>query len=178
MCGVIGNTWDFGSHISGSNPDISTKFFNMKILFLDCDGVINHNAWYKSQAYYENDFLDPDIDPKVIERLNKLTNSKGVKVVISSNWKVDSYCISRLKLAGLDNVIDVTPTYLFNVSIENYCRGIEIKAYVDLHPEIDKYLIIDDMNDFFDEQQRYFLHIDYQVGFTEDDLNYCLKYFE
>ena len=150
----------------------------MKILFLDCDGVINHNAWYRSQAYYDNDFLDPDIDPKVIERLNKLTNSKNVKIVISSSWKIASGCIERLRRVGLDNVIDITPNLIFSVPIEKYCRGMEIDAYLNAHSEVEKYLIIDDMNDFFDEQQRYFLLIDYQVGFTDDDLEYCLKYFE
>ena len=155
----------------------------MKILFLDCDGVINHNAWYRSQAYYDNDFLDPDIDPKVIERLNKLTNSKNVKIVISSSWKIASGCIERLRRVGLDNVIDITPDLIFSVPFEDYCRGMEIGIWLEsvkskCLPEVEKYLIIDDMNDFFDEQQRYFLLIDYQVGFTDDDLEYCLKYFE
>ena len=150
----------------------------MKILFLDCDGIINHNAWYKSQAYYENDFLDQDIDPKVIERLNKLTNSKDVKIVISSSWKIASGCIERLRRVGLDNVIDITPNLIFSVPIEKYCRGMEIDAYLNAHSEVEKYLIIDDMNDFFDEQQGCFLLIDYQVGFTDNDLEYCLKYFE
>ena len=150
----------------------------MKTIFLDIDGICNHNAWYKSQTYYDKKYLDPDIDPKVIERLNKLTNSKDVKIVISSSWKLSSGCFGRLERVGLDNIVDITPNMMFNVHAEQYCRGLEIQAYLDIHPEIDKYLILDDINDFYDEQQQYFLLIDYQVGFTEDDLNYCLKYFE
>ena len=150
----------------------------MKILFLDCDGILNHEKWYASEEYYNNKYLDPDIDPAVINRLNELTNSRDVKIVISSSWKVDSYCVERLRMAGLDNIIDVTPNFLSRVSRDVYCRGMEIDAWLLSHPEADKCLILDDMNDFFEKQQQYFLLIDYKVGFTEDDLNYCLKYFE
>jgi hypothetical protein len=150
----------------------------MKTLFLDADGVINSDKWYASNEYYNNNYIDPDIDPAVIDRLNKLTSSRDVKIVISSSWKIDSYCIERLRKAGLDNIIDVTPTFIFSVSSDVYCRGMEIDAYLVDHPEVDKYLIVDDINDFFEKQQQFFLFIDYKVGFTEDDLNYCLKYFE
>ena len=81
-------------------------------------------------------------------------------------------------MAGLDNIIDTTPNLIFTVSTDVYCRGMEIDAYLLKHAEVDKYLILDDINDFFEKQQQYYLYIYYKVGFTDDDLQYCLKYFE
>lgn len=149
-----------------------------KIIFLDCDGVINHNAWYKSNEYYNNEFIDPDIDPKVIERLNKLTDEFGIKIVISSSWKIDDYCVQRLEKAGLKNIIDVTPNLIFSCSPELYSRGLEIDAWLMNHPGYYKYLILDDMMDFNDDQKECFLLVDYQVGLTDDDITYCKYWFK
>ncbi|MBO7451668.1 MAG: hypothetical protein J6U54_15000 [Clostridiales bacterium] len=57
----------------------------MKIIFLDIDGVLNHNAWYKSDDYYNNNFKDPDLDPNIIKMLNEVTNKCDIKIVISSS---------------------------------------------------------------------------------------------
>ena len=149
----------------------------MKCLFLDIDGVINHNSWYNSDAYYQNEFKDPDLDPNVIERLNRVTDKHNIKIVISSSWKLDSYCIPRLQNAGLKNIIGQTPDFIFRVPVELYCRGLEIQAYLDKHLEIDNYLILDDESDFLENQMKYFYKIDYQVGLTDIDAIFIDKWF-
>lgn len=150
---------------------------NNKIVFLDADGCINSNKWYKSAEYYSNSFKDPDLDPHVIDLINQFTNETDVKIVISSSWKIDDYCLERLGRAGLENIIDTTPNLIFSVPIEDYSRGMEIEYYLQEHPEIEKYLILDDQNDFFDYQQKNLLLIDYQVGITEEDIEYCKQWF-
>lgn len=151
---------------------------NNKICFLDADGCINSNKWYKSIEYYSNLFKDPDIDPYVIDLINQFTNETGVKIVISSSWKIDDCCLERLGRAGLENIIDTTPNLIFSVPIEDYSRGMEIEYYLQEHPKIEKYLILDDQNDFFDYQQKNLLLIDYQVGITEEDIEYCKQWFD
>lgn len=149
----------------------------MNCLFLDLDGVVNHKAWYCSNAYYQNEFKDPDIDPKVIDRLNLVTDKNNIKIVISSSWKLSSYCIPRLQNAGLKNIIGVTPDFIFKVPGELYCRGLEIQNYLDEHPEIENYLILDDISDFLDSQMKYFYKIDYRVGLTDIDAIFIDKWF-
>ncbi len=134
---------------------------------MDCDGVINHNAWYKGADYYNNVFIDPDIDPAVVKRLNDLTEQTGAKIVISSSWKVDAYCITRLEKAGLDNIVDVTPTFVF-IAGDDYCRGMEIQAWLDAN-SCDNYVIVDDIRDFFESQKEHVYIVDYQVGLTDED---------
>ena len=140
---------------------------NRKIIFLDCDGVINHRKWYNSNEYWNNNYIDPDIDPKVIERLNYLCSETGAKIVISSSWKVVSSYKNRLERAGLKNIIGKTPDFIF-LTTEDYCRGLEIQEYLNNH-NVNNYIIIDDTKDFYDSQLDHFIHVDYNEGFTEDD---------
>ena len=137
------------------------------ILFLDCDGVLNHEAWYKSDNYYNNKFIDPDIDPAIVERLNNLTSGTNTQIVISSSWKVDDYCIMRLEKAGVKNIVDITPTFIF-IAGDSYCRGMEIQAWLE-NNICNNYVIVDDIYDFYENQRNHTLIVDYQLGLTDDD---------
>ena len=66
----------------------------MKIIFLDIDGVLNHDQWYVSkeyQAIYQNEDNELDIDPKCAERINKICEQTDAKIVISSDWRISWY---------------------------------------------------------------------------------------
>lgn len=150
----------------------------MKVIFLDIDGVLNHNAWYNSEVYYKNEYKDPDLDPNIIRMLNEVTNKYDIKIVISSSWKIDSYCTERLRKAGLENVIGCTPDLIFKIPMDIYYRGMEINEYLQEHPEVDKYLILDDISDFDPEQLRFFYKINYQVGITDVDISFIEQFFK
>lgn len=141
----------------------------MKIIFLDLDGVVNYDKWYISEEYQK---LTPDqeldIDPKVIDRLNRLCLETSSKIVIASSWKVNTYYKNRLERAGLENIIDKTPDFIF-IKGNDYCRGEEIDMWLKAHDNIENYIIIDDVKDFYEEQLPHFLHINPHTGFTEDD---------
>ena len=67
---------------------------------------------------------------------------------------------------GLGNgleVLDRTP------SIRDVPRSSEIKAYLDAHPEINYYVIVDDEADILPEQVDHFIMTDGDVGFTLKD---------
>ena len=144
------------------------------IIFLDCDGCINSKQWYISDLAQSLEFKcnpknDPDIDPNVIQRINKLCELTGAKIVVSSSWRIDPYYKIRLENAGLKNIIGCTPEFDFK-NVLNYSRGIEIQEWLDNHDEVN-YIIIDDELDFTEEQQKHFIHTDYNLGFTKDDFN-------
>ena len=150
----------------------------MKIIFLDIDGVCNSEQWYRSDEYYLNLSKDPDLDPHIIERLNQFTNDTGVKLVISSSWKYDNYCLERLTRAGLNNIVDSTPNLIFSVPYDEFCKGIEIRSYLDSHPDIERYLILDDeIDDILSKYLSGFLLIDPSVGITEENINFCKEWF-
>ena len=151
---------------------------NNKICFLDADGCINSEQWYRSTEYYSNLFKDPDIDPYIVDLINQFTNDTGVKLVISSSWKIDDCYLERLERAGLENIIGRTPNLIFTVPYDKFCKGLEIKTWLMVH-NVDKYLILDDESDaVLDEQRENFLLIDARVGITDENIEYIKEYFK
>ena len=61
---------------------------NLKIIFLDIDGCINHTRWYQNIDGRNPGNLygqEGDLDPLCIDRVIKICNKTGAKIVISSD---------------------------------------------------------------------------------------------
>lgn len=65
----------------------------MKIIFLDIDGVLNHQEWYKkryntiSKKEIVSNYPLYEFDPVSVANLNLIILETGAKVVISSTWR-------------------------------------------------------------------------------------------
>jgi hypothetical protein len=93
----------------------------MKVIFLDIDGVLNHQNWY--QYRYENidmklvsnEYPKYEFDPKSVECLNWITDATGAKIVVSSTWRLGrtvEELQGLLKSVGVTGeVIDKTPSF-------------------------------------------------------------------
>jgi hypothetical protein len=96
----------------------------MKIIFLDFDGVLNSEIWYRRRfsemdmdsivskyPYYE-------FDPLAIEQLNRIISETSAKVVISSTWRIGrdaKQLQDMLNLVGfIGEIIDTTPHFIAN----------------------------------------------------------------
>lgn len=101
-----------------------------------------------------------------------MKDNKITKIVISSSWKVDKSCKDRLEYAGLRNIIDSTPNLIFKISSDLYCRGLEINTWL-CSNIIDKYIILDDEYDFYEDQRDHLVLIDWIDGLTDDDCLIC-----
>ena len=149
----------------------------MKIIFLDIDGVLNHEAFYKERfekRYEEGAIAHPysEIDPKCVERLNNLCQETGAKVVISSTWRHSGldYCKDVLEFHGFNGeIIDITPTCRCGMCK----RGNEIHQWIDDNREsvgpyyqFTEYVILDDDSDMLYWQRNNFLLVDRFVGLT------------
>lgn len=64
----------------------------MKIIFLDIDGVLNHQQWYGSELYKDfpskENYERQQFCTWTIELLNNLTDETGAKIVVSSSWRL------------------------------------------------------------------------------------------
>lgn len=140
----------------------------MNVIFLDIDGVLNNCntrcddvGWRHQQG----DKIRIPIEPLCIERLNRLVAETGAKVVISSSWRMFAdFDELGLALAGYGLVADVvgeTPDVINDpvwmekwrtregvpFAYERLERGMEIQEYLDNHPEVTNFVILDDCQD-------------------------------
>ena len=109
-----------------------------------------------------------EIDENKLYLIKEICDITGSKVVISSSWRVlniypqlESYLINK----GIP-IIDTTKYIKSN-------RGIEIKTYLQEHPEVINYIIIDDdiFPDFDHELLFHLIHTNfYNDGINEDNL--------
>jgi methionine--tRNA ligase beta chain len=132
----------------------------MKTIFLDIDGVLNVD--YADRDQFGHIFRD-----EYVQNLKEIIEKTGAKIVISSTWK-DKGIERMLALWKERNlpgeIIDVTPDCVDVCAATNIVyydqvkRGHEIKLWLDRHPEVTQYVIFDDIQDFLDEQQDYFVN--------------------
>lgn len=114
----------------------------MKVLFLDFDGVLNlipkssNDGKFYKPACINLEFL-----------LGKISD---LKIVVSSSWRRNGLDSVRetLKENGIDprRVIDVTGNE--QSTDERDHRGYQVECWLEKHPEVKHFAIVDDNTDF------------------------------
>lgn len=130
------------------------------VVVLDIDGVLNTERNCKKQRGASRPF-----DPEAVCALNKILAETGAKIVVSSTWRynrsiveLDQLLVHEGMPGGL--VIGATPKFLDeedtitswrNGEKITLFRGVprhkEIRAWLDQHPEVDAWVVIDDDTD-------------------------------
>ncbi len=129
-----------------------------KVLFLDVDGVLN---CARTTARY-NQFIG--IDPYMALLVNRICEATGAQIVLSSTWRLQKNLRDEVNSVIFPTPIDVTPDHNDMTN-----RGSEIQAWLDQHPEVTRYAILDDnawMNE--GEQQKNFFKTSWEIGLTEE----------
>lgn len=162
----------------GSIPITRSIMENKKVIFLDVDGVLNYTLWYIDDRNPGNlNGQEGDLDPLCIERINKLCEETGAEIVLSSDWRINNGAFARLERAGLHKILDKTPITIFGTygSTYHFTRGEEIQMWLEWHPEVTNYVILDDRTDFMEEQLPHFVHVNSYRGLTEEDYQLALN---
>lgn len=131
----------------------------MKVIFLDIDGVLNvigqgHDKY--GQTFHKH-FED---------NLRTIIVSTGAKIVISSSWRYSGLesllsMWNDRQLPG--DIIDITPNEQDVVQAglaefyDSVGRGSEIQLWLNQHPEVEQYVIIDDDDDMLSTQLENFV---------------------
>ena len=147
----------------------------MKVIFLDFDGVI---TTYSTKW---------NISLRHVKRVKKICDETGAKLVISSSWRHENVqktidgIIGKTKLCPrnkmlywlIDNIYDITP-WFSDKKYNGTGRGGEIQTWLDKHPEVDNYVIIDDETDMLDEQIFNFVQTDWTFGIQDREVKLCI----
>ena len=127
-----------------------------KVLFLDFDGVANSLAYLQAHRTCDQHPCPEEhaLDPIRIERLNRIIEATGASVVISSSWRygrtVDQLAQLLVWRGFKGGVIDKTPDFCKTPdgkAVAASDRGEEIRQWLDAHPEVTEFVVLDDQAD-------------------------------
>lgn len=133
----------------------------MKVLFLDIDGVCNSRDFVRRTGKSLWNTTDPEA-AKLVQRIIKET---GCKVVLSSTWRMypDSRKAVRQQVC---KYIDCTKDLQGGAKRGVVDRGHEVQEWLDRHPEVTQYAILDDDSDFLPNQ--WLFKTSFDTGITEE----------
>jgi len=126
-----------------------------KVLFLDIDGVVN--CINTRQRHRGAIGIDPDL-AVLIKKI--LIGVENLNVVLSSSWRCFQGGREEVENSVLP-IYDVTPRI-------NGERGWEIKKWLDDHPDVEKYAILDDDSDMLPSQLPNFFRTSWDTGITKE----------
>lgn len=162
-----------------------------KIIFLDIDGVLATPEYLKDGLW--------GLHPEKQKLLGEILSQTDAQIVLSSSWRLPNLYDTKkhMEAKGFlfsDKMIGVTirahqwidRDSKIHLSIP---RGVEIKQWIDtnIHSDNGKnwerkqsgkdfnYVILDDDCDMLLEQANNFVHINREIGLTEEDVNKAIQ---
>lgn len=158
------------------------------VIFLDIDGVLNSNFWNDS---HQKEISDGTlIDTENIQLLAKLVRKTNSKIILHSGWKFwfdsnlqptrkeSENLVMLLQQEGL--VIDgITPDFSTEEIRKNrkfsLIKASEILAWLTDHKEVDKWIVIDDLDLHNPEIEAHQIKADSSIGLTIENVQKAEK---
>lgn len=155
----------------------------MRVIFLDFDGVLNSAASFLMESRRRK--KDKRLTRPLNETLDRVCTSNfqyildqcpDVKIVISSTWREVhklSWLKKKLKSYGIDGslVIGKTP------SLWGGLRGREISEWLEDHPDVKEYVVLDDNSLTTETHNKRFIKTTWGTGLTLPHVYETLKLF-
>jgi hypothetical protein len=107
------------------------------VIFLDIDGVLNRSS---SDARSN----EHDVATELLARLKTLVTSADARVVLASTWRHETGGLRKARELGIP-FEDVLP------DLRPHSRGTEVKAWLADHPNVERFAIIDDDDDGYED---------------------------
>jgi hypothetical protein len=121
------------------------------------------------------------IDPVAVDLVNRVCHKCDAKIVVSSTHR-KHFPDSDDKLVLMKNYFEalgINKEYIIGWTESlNAIRGVEIKDYLDRHPEVTDYVILDDSSDMMPEQMPFFVRCDGLVGVSSENYFQMMKLFK
>jgi len=160
----------------GTNHPRSMSSEKIKVLFLDVDGVLN-GCYTRERA--------PGgctgVEPAKCAIIRRIVAETGCKIVLSSTWRRFSknlpYLWKSLGLDELDNSLGQSPILDGRLESGLYTspqRGHEIQAWLDKHPEVSRFVIVDDDSDMA-HLKPHLVQTDGRTGITDEIANKIIE---
>lgn len=132
----------------------------MNVIFLDIDGVIQSPRY--CVAIDETGWLSA-FEPAAMHMVQRLVIDAKAKIVISSSWRIghdDSRQLKQLfRCCGFKRISNSFHDDWKTKEIGGFStkRGNEIAEWLERHPEVENYIILDDDSDMLESQMENFV---------------------
>jgi hypothetical protein len=155
----------------------------MKILFLDIDGVLITEASARYYRWLDKDAPESDKGwrtwcPIATNNLRILLDRvPDLQIVLSSSWRTGrtiKECADLLEENDIDRTRMVGRT---GATVDSQPRGIEIQLWLDEHPEVIRFAILDDDSDMAHLMDRLF-KTEFSVGLTLPSVQDIYRHFK
>lgn len=123
-----------------------------KVIFLDMDGVLNSTHFFRSkddaglvEYSQSDDFFRGMIDPVAVGVLSEIATKSGAALVLSSSWR------NVITLEDLEPMLREAGYrglgFVGKTDSRGAHRNEEIRRFLIQHPEIKRFLVLDDTKD-------------------------------
>jgi FMN phosphatase YigB (HAD superfamily) len=134
----------------------------MKIIFLDFDGVLCTVRSHVAQGSAAPRGVMEALDREGVGLLNALMvqHRQSVRAVISSTWRLihePQWIENHLRRYGWEGQLHHAEWATPQLSRHESSRGAEIADWLSRHPEVERYVIIDDNPNMLESQQPFFV---------------------
>lgn len=154
-----------------------------KIIFLDIDGVLNANLCNEHNQCEISDGLMIDSDK--VELLGEIITKTEARVVLHSGWKYwfnkniqpikkESQQLVELLKTNNITISDITPDFstqeIRKTKKFSLVKAKEILAWLQEHPDVEKWIVIDDLCLNDDEIEKHQVRTNQIAGLTQADV--------
>ena len=154
-----------------------------KVIFLDIDGVLN--SIFRNESHQREISDGTLIDPEKIRLLSELIQSTNAKIILHSGWKYwfDSDLKPlRREAENLSSLLEKEGLALSGITPDHATEEIkkskkfslvkaeEILAWLAEHKDVEKWIVIDDLDLHNTEIELHQVRTDQSVGLTMEDV--------
>lgn len=136
-----------------------------RVLFLDVDGVLNSERWFAQEM--RGNLLE--LDPAAVGMVQAIVHATGAEIVLSSTWRL----VPDLR-QQIQAVLPHTERTPRGSAFDR--RSQEIRAWLDAHPDVTAFAILDDDADAgYDGLDAHFVQTDPKEGIRSADVVRVVK---
>lgn len=150
----------------------------MKIIFLDVDGVLNCAT---TERRLTSNPAFPFIDTRKVLRLREILEKTSTHLVLSSSWREGAFAHASVsdKQAYLELRAEFRrlrcPLWIDCTPIMPGIREEEIKKWLERHPEVIDFVVLDDVGVEFDELKDRLVLTNWQTGLDKVAANKVIE---
>lgn len=141
----------------------------MKAIFVDADGCMIDDGWadrcFAEEGYDPYDY--DEFNPRSLRLLARLKEETKAEVVFSSSWRFDELSFINAKVQ-----FEEVGIQLYGYTTLDWhtgqTRSEEIALFLTQHPEIENYVILDDVDITNEVLRAHWVKTTFKEGFTHE----------